>query len=684
VFPRRTAAEARPKTERAPSRPPRLILRFAVVTAIGLAVAGAGILVFVRHHGTVQAESAVAFHARFVADAILQDEIAPSDFAAPVDAERAAALDLIFRRQVLADGALRARLLSPSGLVTYSNDHSLIGRTAPDSAQAREALKGAMVTDVREVRMADGSEPRALVAYLPIRFGERSPAGVFELSQDYAPIARSVRKAFLPIAAVLQVVLIALFISLFPLLHGVTQTLRRQMRKIEHQAIHDDLTTLPNRAFFRERVEQALREASEAGTGLTVMLIDLDRFKEVNDTLGHQSGDQLLQELGARLRALFRSSDVIARLGGDEFGVLSPGAADAPSARALAERIRGGIERPFMIGGLALNVGASVGIALFPEHGEDVDTLIRHADVAMYVSKRTHVPKIYAAEDDHYTHDRLALVAEFRRAIDLGELVVHYQPCLDIESGEVRAVEALVRWQHPQRGLLEPEEFLPVAEQNGLMRQLTGHVLDSALAQCRSWRDQGFDLRISVNLSGRDVVDPGLPDQVQGLLSKWELEPDRLELEISEDSILTDPARTKEVLTRLSERRVSIAIDDFGTGYSSLRYLKRLPIDVIKIDRSFVLNMVADESDSLIIRSTIDLGHSLGLKVVAEGVETEQAWQRLAALGCDTVQGFYVSRPLPARALTKWLRKHAGESATARGAKGAGKVVPLRRAKSAG
>jgi EAL domain-containing protein (putative c-di-GMP-specific phosphodiesterase class I) len=337
-----------------------------------------------------------------------------------------------------------------------------------------------------------------------------------------------------------------------------------------------------------------------------------------------------------------------------------------------------------MIGGLALNVGASVGIALFPEHGEDVDTLIRHADVAMYVSKRTHVPKIYAAEDDHYTHDRLALVAEFRRAIDLGELVVHYQPCLDIESGEVRAVEALVRWQHPQRGLLEPEEFLPVAEQNGLMRQLTGHVLDSALAQCRSWRDQGFDLRISVNLSGRDVVDPGLPDQVQGLLSKWELEPDRLELEISEDSILTDPARTKEVLTRLSERRVSIAIDDFGTGYSSLRYLKRLPIDVIKIDRSFVLNMVADESDSLIIRSTIDLGHSLGLKVVAEGVETEQAWQRLAALGCDTVQGFYVSRPLPARALTKWLRKHAGESATARGAKGAGKVVPLRRAKSAG
>jgi diguanylate cyclase (GGDEF)-like protein len=665
VLLRRSTASSDPVRESGPSKPPRLVLRFAVVTAVGIAIAGAGILLFVRHHGTVQAEGAVAFHARFVADSILRDEVERADFEATVDGERRTQLDRLFRRQVLAGGALRARLLAPDGRVTYSNDHALIGTKAPDALKVREALRGTMVTDVAQIRTPDGSRARALVAYLPVRFGDNSPAGVFELSQDYAPIAESVTKVFIPIAAVLQAVLIALFVSLFPLLHGVTKTLRRQMRKIEHQAVHDDLTTLPNRAYFRKRVEQALRESKEAGSGCTVMLIDLDRFKEVNDTLGHQSGDLLLQELGARLRGLFRSSDIVARLGGDEFGVLSPGAVDVPSARALAERIRQGIEKPFVIDGLTLKVGASVGIALFPEHGEDVETLIRHADVAMYVSKRTHMPKLYAAEDDHYTHDRLALVAGLRRAIEEGELVIHYQPCVHVRTGELRAVEALVRWQHPERGLLAPAEFVQLAEENGLVRQLTAYVLDTALAQLRAWRDQGFDLRLSVNLSGRDVLDLGLPDQVRGLLAKWEIDPSRLELEISENTILTDPARAQVVLTRLSEGNVSVAIDDFGTGYSSLRYLKRLPIDVIKIDKSFVINMASDESDVAIIRSTIDLGHNLGLKVVAEGVETEEAWSQLADLGCDTAQGFYLSRPLDAQALGRWLRKLANAPARA-------------------
>jgi diguanylate cyclase (GGDEF)-like protein len=565
-------------------------------------------------------------------------------------------LDGLFRGRVLSGGALRARLIAPDGRVTYSTDHALIGTIAPDAALVREALRGTMVTDVAGIPTDDGASQQALVAYLPVRFGDNRPVGVFELSQDYAPIAKSVKEVFLPIAGVLQAVLVALFVSLFPLLHGVTKTLRRQMRKIEHQAVHDDLTTLPNRVYFRERVEEALEQARDGHAGCAVMLVDLDRFKEVNDTLGHQSGDLLLQELGTRLRGLFRASDVVARLGGDEFAVLSVGAGDAASARMLAERIRKAIEEPFVLGELTLEVGASVGIALFPEHGEDVETLVRHADVAMYVSKKTHVPKIYAAEDDHYTQERLALVADLRRAIDGGELELYYQPCVDVRTGELTGVEALARWQHRERGLLLPADFLPLAEENGLVRGLTAFVLDRALGQARAWRDQGIDLRVSVNLSGADVLDLGLPDQVRRVLDKWEMEPSRLEVEISENTLFSDPARAQVVLMRLSERGVSVAIDDFGTGYSSLRYLKRLPIDTIKIDQSFVVDMASEESDAVIIRSTIDLGHNLNLKVVAEGVESEGAWTRLAELGCDTAQGFFISRPLEAGQLTTWLR----------------------------
>jgi hypothetical protein len=337
---RRHAGQADAAGAGAVARPPRLVLRFALVTAVGIAVAGAGILLFVRHHGTVQAESAVAFHARFVADSILRGEVGAADFQKTATGPRRAELDGLFRGRVLSGGALRARLIAPNGLVTYSPDHALIGKTAPDAALVREALRGRMVTDVAGIRTDDGASKRALVAYLPVRFGDHRPVGVFELSQDYAPIARSVKEVFLPIAGVLQAVLVALFVSLFPLLHGVTKTLRRQMRKIEHQAVHDDLTTLPNRVYFRERVEEALEQAREGHAGCAVMLVDLDRFKEVNDTLGHQSGDLLLQELGTRLRRLFRASDVVARLGGDEFAVLSVGAGDAASARMLAERIR--------------------------------------------------------------------------------------------------------------------------------------------------------------------------------------------------------------------------------------------------------------------------------------------------------------------------------------------------------
>jgi len=426
------------------------------------------------------------------------------------------------------------------------------------------------------------------------------------------------------------------------------EQLRAQMHQIEHQALHDALTDLPNRTLFQDRAEQALLTADRERSGFAVMLIDLDRFKEVNDTLGHHSGDLLLREIAGRLRRALRESDTVARLGGDEFGVVAPGLSDSSTARLIADKLRDELAVPVVVGGLTIEVEASVGIAIYPDHGEDVETLIRHADVSMYVSKNTHTPIVYAAAYDHHSLARLALVGELRRALESDEIVVHYQPESDAATGEMRRVEALARWQHPDRGLLEPDQFIPLAEQTGLIRALTSYVLDAALGQCAAWRAEGRDLGIAVNITGRELVDLGFPEEVRKLLSKWRIEPAALELEITESTIMTDPPRARVVLARLSSLGVRLAIDDFGSGYSSFGHLRQLPIDVLKIDRSFIQNMTEDTGDAAIVRSAIDLGHNLGLEVVAEGVETEEIKRHLEALGCDTLQGYHLGRPQPA------------------------------------
>jgi diguanylate cyclase (GGDEF)-like protein/PAS domain S-box-containing protein len=436
---------------------------------------------------------------------------------------------------------------------------------------------------------------------------------------------------------------------------------RHQMAEIEHQALHDSLTGLPNRSLFHDRIEHALASAARTGSEFAVMMIDLDRFKEINDTLGHLSGDRVLQEVGRRLRAVARSSDTVARLGGDEFGILAPGIANADGAARLAEKLIAALAQEVTIGELALEVEASVGIALHPRHGVDVETLIRHADVAMYLSKETHHPAVYAPEHDHHTTARLTRVADLRRALERGELVVHYQLQADAATRRPRGMEALLRWQHPAYGLLGPDQFIPLAERTGLIRQLTLHVLDTALEQCATWHRQGLDLSVAVNITGRDLLDLGFPDQVAALLGKWEVAPAGLELEITENTILTNAKRARDVLDRLSVLGVRLAIDDFGKGHSSLEHLARLPIDVLKIDRSFVMHM-AVATNAVIVRSTIDLAHNLGLEVVAEGVETEQAAAHLAALGCDTLQGFLLSRPVPAARLAGLIAALATET----------------------
>lgn len=435
-------------------------------------------------------------------------------------------------------------------------------------------------------------------------------------------------------------------------LHRSQDRLREQMQKIEYQALHDGLTHLPNRTLFQDRAEQALLMANREGAGFAVMLIDLDRFKDINDTLGHPSGDLLLREISGRLRRALRESDTVARLGGDEFGVVAPGLSDGAAARVLADKLRDELAEPVVVSGLAIEVEASVGIAIYPDHGEDVETLIRHADVSMYVSKNTHTPIVYSAAYDHHSLARLALVGELRRALEEKELVVHYQPQADVATGQVHKVEALVRWQHPQHGLLEPDQFIPLAEQTGLIRALTRFVLDAALGQCRAWQAEGRDLAVAVNITGRELVDLRFPDEVARLLSKWRISPARLELEITESTIMTDPPRARAVLARLSKLGVRLAIDDFGCGHSSLGYLRQLPINVLKIDKSFIQQMVEDAGDAAIVRTAIDLGHNLGLEVVAEGVETEEAKRRLEALGCDTLQGYHLGRPQLASSLT--------------------------------
>jgi diguanylate cyclase (GGDEF)-like protein/PAS domain S-box-containing protein len=426
----------------------------------------------------------------------------------------------------------------------------------------------------------------------------------------------------------------------------------------EYQALHDGLTGLANRTLFRDRIELAIKAARRDGKHLAVALMDLDRFKEVNDSLGHAAGDALLVELGQRLQGSLRDSDTVARLGGDEFGLLLPGV-DLPKDVLVAiERVRTAIARPAVVEGLPLVVEGSIGIAVFPDDGDDVETLVQRADVAMYHAKEKNAGyAFYDASCARHDPGRLTLVGELRRALERHELVLHYQPKAFLADGSIRSVEALVRWQHPERGLVPPDDFIPLVQQTGLIQPLTRYVIDAALRQARAWTEQGWDLAVAVNLSTRNLLDAEFPDQVAALLARHRVASRHLELEITESTMLEDPPRTRAILERLSNMGIRLSIDDFGTGYSSLAYLKRLPVDEIKIDRSFVMNMDSSEDDATIVRSTIDLGRNLGLEVVAEGVETGPIWDRLTALGCTVAQGYFLSPPVPADELTPWLER---------------------------
>ncbi len=608
-----------------------------------ITLAAVGCFVFVRNEQRNSDITAVRAKTAFVAASILRSNLLPGDLAGPAGGSRERALDRLFRQQILLGGDRDASILDGRGRITYSTNHALIGLTAAQAANRRSGT---------------------ITVRVPLFLHAKGVHGSFALDVPSGPIAADAKDEAFRSTALLVLIMLVLYASFLPVLHIATNRIRRRLRdmkrrvgEMEHQAFHDPLTGLPNRALFRDRVEQAIRQAKRVGGSVAVMVMDLDRFKEVNDTFGHQSGDLLLKEVAAHLIAPLRESDTVARLGGDEFAILAPAVAGPMGALAIADRAIQDMQHPHNVSGVEVDVGASIGVALYPHHGDTVEALLRCADIALYVSKERGAPSLYAVEQDHHSADRLALGAQLRRAVEDREIIVHYQPQADFETGNIDSVEALVRWEHPERGLLSPAEFLPVAEQTGLIRPLTSYVLDVALEQWRRWYDQGLEMTVAVNITGRDLFDQRFAYEVKDLLTRWKVRPSCLELEITEDTVLVDPVRAHSILRSLSEFGVRLAIDDFGTGNSSLAQLKRLPVQVLKIDKSFVLQMLVDEDDAAIVRSTIDLAHNLGLKVVAEGIESAAVWYQLRQLGCDIGQGYYLSGPLPPDRLTTLLSR---------------------------
>lgn len=428
--------------------------------------------------------------------------------------------------------------------------------------------------------------------------------------------------------------------------------LRQEAEERSYEALHDSLTGLPNRVMFAQEVDLAL----EKGEPAVVMLMDLDGFKEVNDTLGHHNGDALLCEVAARIRQAMRPCDVASRLGGDEFAMLLPHVSNSSAAQTMALRVLDALNQPFVVDDLTIDVAASVGIALAPDHGTDASTLLKRADVAMYQAKTDRCgASLYMPDLDTYSPRRLALTNSLRQGIGNGDMMVYFQPKVEVSSGRVTGAEALVRWRHPDLGTLPPDDFIPAAEQSGLIAPLTTYVLRAALRQCSEWRRGGLDMGVAVNLAVRSLLDVNLPSHVADILAETGARPEWLTLEVTESSVMADPDRTISVLERLASAGVRLSLDDFGTGYSSLSYLRSLPVHEVKVDKSFVFGMSTDSADATIVQSIIELGHNLGLAVVAEGVEDQMSWDCLRSMACDVAQGYHLSKPVPAAAVTRWL-----------------------------
>jgi diguanylate cyclase (GGDEF)-like protein len=601
-----------------------------------------------------QIERRALANAEQIVQVIAQVGVAPRlvtrDLKRPMSQLRLSQIDTDLRQSGLGEvGFQRVKIFNSRADLVYSDDRRLIGENELGSVKLREALGGGLVSEVEHGTDDTGAGRQVLEVYTPLRLGPGPGVdGAVEIYLSYDSVAAASKREKLTLYLLLGIGLALLYAVLF-------RIVARASKRLRHLALHDALTGLPNRTLFHERVERAIKGIRPERT-VAVLIVDLDRFKEVNDTLGHDHGDELLKVVAERLGGALREGDTLARLGGDEFAVVLTDLPHRGAAAETASRLHDALRRPFGLHGIAIELDASVGVALAPEHGRDVTTLIQRADVAMYDAKRTQGRvETYSVERDPYSPARLSLLGELRRAIEGDELVLHYQPKVSLEDDRVTGVEALVRWQHPEHGLLQPGEFVPLAERTGTIAHLTRWVLDAALRQCAEWRLEYPDLTVAVNLAAANVLDVSLPALVSELLAEHGLPGNALECEVSEHTVMSDPQRVTEVLAALRALGVRLSLDDFGTGQASLAYLKQLPLDEVKIDRAFITGMTDDDGDAVIVRSTIDLARNLGLEVVAEGVESEDVLEALVDLRCNSVQGFYLSRPLPSAELDVWL-----------------------------
>lgn len=454
------------------------------------------------------------------------------------------------------------------------------------------------------------------------------------------------------------------------MIYDQTQELRSRAENLERQAnysaTHDAITELPNRALFYDRVDQAILSASKQGKIVSVILIEVANFKDVYDTLGRIRSDLILKQVATRLQSIVAGMDSVGRIDGNIFGLLLSDVESDTVAIGLAKNIQSALEPAFKAERLSLSVHINQGIVHYPEHGDDVDTLVQKAGVALFMASKSHQGyAVYTPAFDDHSPRRLTLMTELRQAIERDELFLEYQPKINISSGEVYGAEALVRWRHPKHGMISPDEFIPMAERTRVIKNVTIWVLKQTFNQCARWHEQGFDLTLSVNLSVIDLHDPELPDIVAGVAAFAGIQPSWIMLEITESSIMNDPERTLDVIQRLHSMGYKLSIDDFGTGYSSLVYLRKMPLTELKIDKSFVIDILGSDNDAVIVNATINLAHNLGLQVTAEGVESQQVLEKLAGYGCDIAQGFYCARPLALSDFNSWLDAYQGHSKVA-------------------
>ncbi len=574
---------------------------------------------------------------------------------ARLDRDEITGLDRLVDRSVRSHNVLRLRVRNLAGNVAFSDDGSGFGATPEDDAVA--AAHGATVARLThlntDINDHGATGPAAVEVYTPLTAG--TPAhqvGVLEVYLPYAPINVDVSSGLHRLYRDLLAGLVALYLLLFALSVSLTQGLRQQVTRNKFLAEHDLLTELPNRSLFHHRAQQAVRDAVATQSHAALAIIDLDRFKEINDTLGHHNGDELLTKLAQRLVAFTRPEDAVARLGGDEFGVVL---CDVKNPEEVLHRLREVIENEVEVSGLPLSIESSIGFVLSPEDGIEVDELLQRADVALYVAKAQHTGVVrYDPSQDHYDAGNLALIGDLRHAIDNDELVLHYQPKMALPHRRVEAVEALVRWEHPSLGLLSPDRFVPLAERTDLIDKLTQWVLQRALSDM-SQKTELSQIRMSVNVSARNISSGEFASQVIAALRKHGVSADRLIIEITETALLTDPSHAAVVLAELATFGVAISIDDFGVGQTSLSFLSSLPVHELKIDQGFVTDMTSDPAHCAIVRSIVDLGHNLALRVVAEGVETEDVAGELCRMGCDVAQGYLFARPMPLDRLRPWL-----------------------------